>query len=199
MHNSFGNMVKQIRCCTLLLLVLLSICVSAGPGWAEHPHWRCSIKSNSIPESVSLAHKHTQCALLQIHVMLMFMTQERNLLVWPSYFKALKSTSLVCGERLTFARTKPKKKVTKSSWSKVYGLNMCGVLGLSVSHATQGAWIPSGRRASGTLGRPSRETSVVLLTDFTWPDWAVILLHMLQSPRRCPEGDHLLHLKLPNP
>lgn len=51
---------------------------------------------------------------------------------------------------------------------------------------------PPGERTSGRLGRPSREASVVLLTDFTWPDWAVVPLHMLQSPQQCPEGAHLL-------
>ena len=197
MHNSFGNMVKQIRCCTLLLLVFLSICVSAGPGWAEHPHWRCSIKSDDIPESVSQTHS-VRSTPNKCHANV-FMSHERNLLVWPSYFKALKSTRYQF--RVWWKTNVCKDKTKKKSWSKVYGLKWTcvGFLGLSVSRATQGAWIPSGRRASGTLGRPSRETSVVLLTDFTWPDWAVILLHMLQSPRRCPEGDHLLHLKLPNP
>ncbi len=59
--------------------------------------------------------------------------------------------------------------------------------------------ISPGGRMSGRLGRPSWETSVVLLTDFTWPDWAVIPLHMLQSPQQCLKGDHLLPLKLLTP
>lgn len=58
---------------------------------------------------------------------------------------------------------------------------------------------PPGGRTSGRLGRASWETSVVLLTDFTWPDWAVAPLHMLQSPRQRPEGNHLLASKLLTP
>lgn len=94
--DSFGNMVRQIWC--------YSVYVSAGLGQAEHPHWICisAIESNSIPESVSLAHKHTQYALLHINVMLMCLWVMKETArcgpdILSDEFKALKSTQYQFG------------------------------------------------------------------------------------------------------